>query len=125
MVERRWGLTKDAVTATTVAPNSVGDEELIDSSIKKVKLNPASIQFGSASVSLGFAAAGVETVTASVTFPTAFAAAPSVVIISSSNSDMSIGVSAITASGFTVAATDTGTDYTTAQTVTIYWMAVE
>jgi len=88
-------------------------------------LNPKSIQFGATSITLGFATTGLETVTEDISFPTAFKAAPSLILITCSNSDMSVAVSAKTASGFTVSATDTGTDYTTAQTVTIYWMAVE
>jgi len=122
---KRYHISEGEALAREIAAAAVGTEELKDNAVTKAKVNPTSIQFGATSVSLPFAAAGIETVTADITFPTAFAAEPSVVIISCSNSDMSVGVSAKTATGFTVAATDTGTDYTAAVTVTIYWMAVE
>jgi len=112
---RSWHLDK----------NSVRSFNIKDREIKWEDLKPKSFQAGAASLTLGFAAAGVETVTADITFPTAFDAEPEVVIVTCSNSDMSIGVSAKTATGFTIAATDTGTDYTAGVTVTIYWLAIK
>ena len=38
MVERRYDLAKDAVTATTVAPNAVGTSELQDGAVTTAKI---------------------------------------------------------------------------------------
>jgi len=125
MVERRHSLSKDAVKAEALAPGSVGTEELKDECVTKEKINPKFLQTGATSVSFGFAATGIENVTATITFPTAFDAAPTMVVVTSNTPDINISVTGITASDFTVTARDSeGTDYTAALTVTIYWIAV-
>jgi len=82
------------------------------------------IQAGRTSVSFPFATAGEENVSASVTFPTAFAAAPAV---AASIEGVNVGIVniSVTATGFTVTVRDDkGTDYTVAQTATVNWIAV-
>jgi len=102
-------------------------ERLIrDGEITKAKLKPSSIQCGSTSVSFPFAAAGIENVTATITFPTAFAAAPTLILINSSVIDIHVAVTAKTATSFTVTARDSeGTDYTASVTAQIDWLAIE
>jgi len=113
---RSWHLDKDSVKSFNIK-----DGEIVWGDFK-----PKSIQAGAASVSFPFVdAAAIETVTDTVTFPVAFDAEPDVVLISCDNSDMSVAVSAKTASGFTVAATDTGTNYGATVTATIYWLAIK
>jgi len=84
------------------------------------------IQRGSTSVSFGFAAAGIENQTATITFPEAFAAAPTIVLINCSVIDIQVAVTAKTATNFTVTARDSeGTDYTASVSATIDWLAIE
>ena len=108
------------------APNGVDTGKINDGAVTKAKLKATSIQAGSASVSFPFAAAGVENVNVTITFPTAFAAAPTTVIITCSVADINVAVTGITASDFTVTARDSeGTDYTAAVSATIKWIAIE
>jgi len=111
----RWHLDRESITSEIVK----------NLTLKKGDLNPKSIQFGTATVSLGFAAAGVETVSATIAFPEPFDEAPSVVLVSSNLSDLSIAVASVSPTSFVLNASDVGTDYTTSRTVKIYWMAVE
>jgi len=84
----------------------------------------ADIQVGRTSVSFPFAAAGEENVSASVTFPKAFAAAPAVAVAIEGANVGIVNIS-VTATGFTVTVRDDkGTDYTAAQTATVNWIAV-
>jgi len=84
----------------------------------------ADIQAGRTSVSFGFAAAGEENVSASITFPKAFAEAPAVAG-AIEGIDVGIVKIAVTKTGFTVTVRDDkGTDYTTSQTATVNWIAV-
>jgi len=104
----------------------IGREHIANKELDLEKLKPSSIQRGSASVSFPFSIAGVENVTADITFPTAFAAAPTIVLINCSVIDIQVAVTAKTASGFTVTARDSeGTDYTAAVSATIDWLAIE
>jgi len=104
----------------------IGKEHIANEAISFQKLNPGSIKRGSASVSFPFAVAGVENVTADITFPQAFAATPTIVLINCSVIDLQVAVTAKTATGFTVTARDSeGTDYTAAVTATIDWLAIE
>jgi len=59
MVERRWGLTKDAVTATTVAKDAVGAEEIKANAVKQSELDYEEV---SVTVAAG-ATSGTATVT--------------------------------------------------------------
>jgi len=119
-------LSKDAGRAETIAPGAVGTEELADESVTKAKLKKTSIQAGSASVTFPFAAAGVEDVSATISFPVAFAAPPSVVLISCNDATINVAVTSVSATGFTVTARDSeGVDYTSSVTVTIRWIAIE
>ena len=116
----------DTLLAVDIAPDAVDTEELKDGAVTKTKLKATSIQAGSASVSFPFAVAGVENVTATITFPTVFAVAPTTVIITCSVADINVAVTGITASDFTVTARDSeGTDYTAALSATIKWIAIE
>jgi len=84
----------------------------------------ADIQAGRTSVSFPFAAAGEENVSASVTFPTAFAAAPAVTVAVEGANVGIVNIS-VTTTGFTLTVRDDkGTDYTAAQAATIDWIAV-
>jgi len=87
-------------------------------------LAKSAIQSGRASVTFGFAAAGEENVSATVTFPQAFAAAPAVVC---SIQGINVGIVVVTptASNFSVTVRDDkGTDYTTSQSATVNWIAM-
>jgi len=112
---RHWHLDRDSVRS-----GNIKDKEIVWGDLK-----PKSFQAGVASATFDFTATGVETKTDSVTFPEAFDAEPEVVLITCDISDLSVAVSAKTASGFTVAASDTGTDRTTSVSVTIYWLAIK
>ena len=148
MAIRESHILKDAVKIAEIAANSVGTEELVDGvvttpkianapdgvdtgkindgAITKAKLKATSIQAGSNSVSFPFAATGVENVTATITFPTAFAAAPTTVLITCSVADINVAVTGITATDFTITARDSeGTDYTAAVSAIIKWIAIE
>jgi len=104
----------------------IGREHIANKELDLEKLKPSSIQRGSAGVSFPFAIAGVENVTADITFPTAFAAAPTIVLISCNVADIHVAVTAKSATGFTVTARDAlGTDYTAAVSATIDWLAIE
>jgi len=84
----------------------------------------ADIQAGRTSVSFPFAATGEENVSASVTFPTAFAAAPAVAVAIEGANVGIVNIS-VTATSFTVTVRDDkGTDYTAAQAATIDWIAM-
>jgi len=108
MVERRFSLTKEIVS--------------------RAETSKVFIQSGTATLSLPFAATGVETVTATVTFPTAF---PDGVIPHVFFTWGSIGlaittaVTAVSNTSFEISARDNvGTDYTTSQSLTITWYAI-
>jgi len=133
---KRYHISEGEILAREVASGAVGTEELkdaavteaklADGSVSKAKLKATSIQAGSASVSFPFAAAGVENVTATITFPTAFAAAPTTILISCDIPDIAVSITGRTASDFTVTARDAlGTDYTAAVTARIDWIAIE
>jgi len=82
------------------------------------------IQFGKTSVSFPFAAAGEENVSASITFPKAFATAP-VVVAAIVGINVGIVNISVTTTGFTITVRDDkGTDYTTSQTATVHWIAI-
>jgi len=82
------------------------------------------LQCGRTSVSFPFAAAGEENVSASVTFPTAFKAAPAVAVAIEGANVGIVNIS-VTTTGFTVTVRDDkGTDYTAAQSATVNWVAV-
>jgi len=84
----------------------------------------ADIQAGRSSVTFPFAAAGEENVSASVSFPEAFAAAPAVAV-AIEGANVGIVSISVTASGFTVTVRDDkGTDYTAGQAATVNWIAV-
>jgi len=104
MTIRRWHLDRKSVGRETIANTA--------------------IQCGRISVEFAFAAAGEENKSASITFPTAFAAAPAVAV---AIEGISVGIAriAVTATGFTVIVRDDkGVDYTAGQTATVNWIAV-
>jgi len=85
------------------------------------------IQCGSASLSLGFSVVGVETVTATVTFATAFPTGTTPRVVYSAKDILAIthAVTAVSNTDFTISASDNvGTDYTTAQTLDIDYIAM-
>jgi hypothetical protein len=98
--------------------------EIQDGAITKAKAAASFIQCGRTSKTFAFAATGAENQSASITFPTAFAAAPAVVACVE-GIDAHIVKIAVTATGFTITVRDdAGTDYTTSQTATVNWIAV-
>jgi len=107
-----------------IGNSSVHTEKINDDAVTKAKIANKTLQAGRTSVSFPFAIAGEENVSASVTFPTSFDAAPSVsVMIEGIN--VGIASVSVTASGFTVTVRDDkGTDYTTSQSATVNWIAV-
>jgi len=114
-----------------VSIGPIQDEEILDVGGGKVKSGTlpftaltSDVQRGRTSVTFGFAAAGEENVSASITFPTAFAAAP-VVVASIEGIDAGIVNISVTTTGFTITVRDDkGTDYTTSQTATVNWIAI-
>jgi len=104
----------------------IATRHIEDGAVIAVKVADTFIQAGATSVSFGFAAAGEENVSASVTFPTAFPTG-TVPQVSVEIEGIDVGVVNISATetGFTVTARDDkGTDYTTAQTATVRWIAI-
>jgi len=82
------------------------------------------IQFGKTSVSFGFAVAGEENVSATVSFPTAFATAP-LVIVAIEGIDVGIVNISVATDSFTITVRDDkGTDYTASVTATVHWIAI-
>jgi len=97
-----------------------------DGAVVAVKVADTFVQAEATSVSFGFAAAGEENVSASVTFPTAFptGTVPQV-SVEIEGIDVGIVNISVTETGFTVVCRDDkGTDYTTAQTATVRWIAI-
>jgi len=93
-------------------------------SVAKETLAKSAIQSGRTSVTFPFAAAGEENVSATITFPQAFAAVPAVVC---SIQGINVGIVVVTptTSNFSVTVRDDkGTDYTTGQTATVNWIAM-
>jgi len=104
--------------------SSVHQEKIADDAVTKAKIADKALQAGRTSVSFPFAVAGEENVSASVTFPTAFDAAPAVSVMVE-GIDVGVASVSVTASGFTVKVRDDkGTDYTTSQSATVNWIAV-
>jgi len=107
-----------------IGNSSVHEEKIKDDAVTKAKIANKALQAGRTSVSFPFAVAGEENVSASITFPTAFDAAPSV-SVEIEGINVGIASVSVTASGFTVTVRDDkGTDYTTSQTATVNWIAV-
>jgi len=105
---------------------AIAEELIASEAITKDKLKKKSIQSGSTSVTFPFAAAGIENVSADITFPVSFDAAPTTILISCSVIDIQVAVTAITTTGFTVTARDSeGTDYTAGVAAAIRWLAIE
>jgi len=69
-------LGRYAVKDWHVPPNEIDGSKLKDDSTPLAKLLSSDIQFGKTSVTFGFTVAGEENVSATVTFPTAFATSP-------------------------------------------------
>jgi len=87
-------------------------------------LAKSAIQNGRTSVTFPFTATGEENVSASITFPTAFAATPTVV---ATIEDLTVGIVRVspTTSGFTIIVRDDkGVDHTTSKTATVNWIAM-
>jgi len=106
-------------------PIVVETGDIIDEAVTKEKIAAKTLQSGSTSVSFPFAGTGEENVSASISFPTAFDAAPAVI---ASVEGINVGIVSIaaTATGFTITVRDDkGTDYTTAQTATVRWIAIK
>jgi len=104
--------------------SSVHQEKIKDDAVTKPKISDKALQAGRTSVTFGFSIAGEENVSASITFPTAFDAAPAVSVMIEG---INVGITSVsvTASGFTVTVRDDkGTDYTTSQSATVNWIAV-
>jgi len=116
-----------AVNKYHLSRESVNTFALANDAVTRDKAHEQFIQSGSASLTLGFAATGVETVTASVTFATAFPSGvtPRVIICPKDILAITWAVTTISNTGFTLSASDNvGTDYTTSQTLDIDYIAI-
>jgi len=102
------------------------ETELLSSVVTAAKVADTFIQAGATSVSFPFAVAGEENVSASITFPTAFptGVVPQVAV-EIEGIDVGIVNVSVTETGFAVTVRDDkGSDYTTAQTATVRWIAI-
>jgi len=116
MPVRRYHVAKDAID---------GEVAILDDSIPFAKLLDTTVQAGKTSVSFPFAIAGEENVSATITFPTAFATAP-LVVVAIEGADVGIVKVATTTTNFTVTVRDDkGTDYTAGQSATVHWIAIK
>jgi len=116
-----------AISEYHLAKSAISTFTLADDCVTRAKTHEQFIQSGSASLSLGFTATGVETVTASVTFATAFPSGvtPHIVVCPKDILAITWAVTSITNTGFTLSASDNvGTDYTTSQTFDIDYLAI-
>jgi len=92
--------------------------------VQKGQVDPKALQVGRVSVTFPFTLAGEENVSASITFMTAFDAAPAVAV-SVEGADVGIVNVAVTTTGFTITVRDDkGTDYTADQVATVNYVAV-
>jgi len=118
-------LGRYAVRNWHVASGEIEGTKLKDDSTPLAKLLSSDVQYGKTSVSFPFAATGEENVSATISFPKAFAAAP-LVVAAIEGIDVGIVNIATTASNFTITVRDDkGTDYTTSQTATVHWIAIK
>jgi len=118
-------IADDSVTATEIAAGAVGTAEVVDGAVTWAKLASTSIQRGSTTVSFPFAVTGIETVSATITFPTPFPAAPTVIIVNARTAELNVCAGTRTSLSFAVLARDSeGVDFTTAQSVVIDWIAI-
>jgi len=117
-------LGRYAVRNWHIPAGEVEGTKIKDDSTPIAKLLSSDIQYGKTSVSFPFAVAGEENVSATISFPTAFAAAP-LVVPAIEGIDVGIVNIAVTTTGFTITVRDDkGTDYTTAQAATVHWIAI-
>jgi len=117
-------LGRYAVRNWHIPSNEIEGGKLKDDSTPLAKLLSSDIQFGKTSVSFPFAVAGEENVSATISFPKAFATAPLVVVAIEGINVGIVNVSSTT-SNFTVTVRDDkGIDYTTSQTATVHWIAI-
>jgi len=110
-----------------IAKDAVEQEDIVKAAVTREKVPKTFIQSGSATLTLPFAAAGVETVSASVTFPTAFptGGVPKVTYSLKTIQPITHRVSAVSNTGFTIEASDNvGTDLTASVSVDIDWIAI-
>ena len=119
----------DKLADGLIATRHIGDlqvttAKLADGAVTRAKVPATFIQSGRATVSLPFSAVGVETVSATISFPTAFPSVPAVAV-EVEGVDVSVVRVEATASDVTVyVRDDAGTDYTSPQTATVSWIAV-
>jgi len=102
-------------------------EHIARDAVTRQKVPETFIQSGSATLTLPFAAVGVETVSASVTFPTKFPAGvvPKVAYSLKTIQPITHRVTGVSNTGFTIEASDNvGTDLTASVTVDIDWIAI-
>jgi len=117
-------LGRYAVRNWHVPSNEIEGTKLKDNSTPLAKLLSSDIQYGKTSVSFPFAATGEENVSATISFPKAFATAP-LVVVAIEGIDVGIVNVSATTTGFTITVRDDkGTDYTTSQTATVHWIAI-
>jgi len=110
---RSYHVERNAVKSQHIAPNE----------IDKTDVAPTFLQSGRTSVSFPFAATGEENVSATISFPKAFAVAPAVAC-TIGGIDVGIVRLVVGTGTFTIyVRDDKGTDYTTSQTATVNWIA--
>ena len=119
----------DKLADGLIASRHIGDlqvtsAKLADGAVTRAKVPATFIQSGRATVSLPFSAVGVETVSATIAFPTAFPSVPAVAV-EVEGVDVSVVRVEVSNTGFTVyVRDDAGVDYSTGQTATVSWVAV-
>jgi len=116
-----------AINEYHLSKESVSTFGLADDAVTRAKTDEQFIQSGSAACTFAFAATGVETQTASVTFGTAFPSGvtPKVVFSPKDNQPVTLAVTSISNTGFTLTAKDElGTDLTASITIDIDYIAI-
>jgi len=110
-----------------LSKESVSTSVLADDAVTRAKTHEQFIQSGSATCTFDFAVAGVEAKTATVTFGTAFPSGviPKVVFSPKNNQPVTLAMTSISNTGFTLTAKDElGTDLTASITINIDYIAI-
>jgi len=116
-----------AINEYHLSKESVSTVVLADRAVTRNKASELFIQSGSATCSFAFSVVGVETQTASVTFAIAFPSGviPRVVFSPKDNQPVTLAVTAVSNTGFTLTAKDElGTDLTATIKINIDYIAI-
>jgi len=127
MSVRRYRIAREAVASESIKSREVKREHIAPGAVGRAETDELFLQTGATSVSIPFAVVGVERVSVSVTFPEAFPAGvvPRVIAIHNQADIHTCGITAVSATGFTIVFSDTaGVDKTAAVSAILYWVAV-